>query len=121
MIFSSEPFACFRVELESGDLPLLRITDGRLMTEWATAVERDQTHSGAYVREMAASAAPVVGPLVCACLGGPAEGGGLALTPPFVVYDGWHRGAAWVLRGAADPIAARVVVTKRPPVPWRTG
>ena len=79
-------------------------------------MERDAAHSGEYVRGMAAAAEPVVGPLVCTCVG-EVVNGELRLHPPFVVFDGWHRGAAWVLHGRAQrayPIAVRLIVTQQP-------
>ena len=55
------------------------------------------------------------GPLVCTCVGETADGN-LQLRPPYVVSDGWHRGAAWVLHQQANrlyPIGVRVIATER--------
>jgi hypothetical protein len=65
---------------------------------------------------MAAGVDPIVGPLVCSCMG-EVVGEELQLRPPFVVFDGWHRGAAWVLHGRAErvySIAGRLIVTRYP-------
>jgi hypothetical protein len=115
-ILAAGPIACVRAEFAPEDLPLINIADGRPISDWTTAVECDATHSGKYVREMAAAAEPIVGPLVCTCVG-EVVSGDLRVYPPFVIFDGWHRGAAWVLHqtaGRAYPIAARVIATQRP-------
>jgi len=39
------------------------------------------------------------------------------LVGPFVIYDGWHRAAAWLIRarrGRPDRLTAEVIKTKRP-------
>jgi len=81
-ILAAGPIGCFRAEFTIEDLPLVNIADGRPMTEWATAVERDATHSGEYVRAMAAAERPIVGPLVCTCAGEIVSSGDLQLRLP---------------------------------------
>ncbi len=81
-----------------------------------TAVEHETKRSGEDVRRMAAAPEPVVGPLICTCVGEVVTDG-IRQQPPFVVFDGWHRGAAWVLHGRAGrayPITARIIATQRP-------
>jgi hypothetical protein len=114
-VLSVSPMACFLAELDVGDVPVLVAVDGRApLADWAAVRARDPGHAGRYIRAMVDSPEPVVGPLICACAG-EAVGEEVRIQPPLVVFDGCHRGAAWVLRGSADPIAARLIVTERPP------
>ncbi len=115
-ILVAGPLSCLRTEISAEDLPHLLIADGRPATEWTTAVQQDASRSGADVRALAAASQPVTGPLVCTCVGETVDGG-LRLRPPFVIFDGWHRGAAWILHGQSGkvyPISANVIVTERP-------
>ena len=114
LILLAQPLACLRAELDASDLPDVRTAGNQPFGEWAAAVERDQTRSGADVRAMVADPAwRFDGSLVCARLGAEsADGVALDPTTLIVVYDGWHR-------GAAEPVAAFVVATRRPPAYYR--
>src|SRR5215467_4853067 len=114
-ILVATPIACLRAEFTAEDIPLMAIADGRPVGEWAEAVQQGTEHSGRYVRDMVSSGQRIEGPLVCTCVGETADGN-LQLRPPYVVSDGWHRGAAWVLHQQANrlyPIGVRVIATER--------
>ena len=114
-VLSASPRAFFLAEFDAGDVPVLVAVNGRApLADWAAVRARDPGHAGGYIRAMVDSPEPVAGPLVCACAG-EAVGERVRVQPPLVVFDGCHRGAAWVLRGSADPIAARLILTEQPP------
>lgn len=114
-ILAGWPIVSLRVEIAAEDIAALRIMDGRSAEEWTTAVLNDQASAGVYVRALADGAEAVSGPLVCTAQ---TDGGGQSFVrPPIVLVDGWHRAAAWIAqlrRGAAYPIAGRLVVTEHP-------
>ncbi len=114
-ILAGWPMGCLRVEIVPEDVPGLRITDGRTADAWTTAVLAGQTDSGAHVRALAAAPEPVSGPLICTAQS--ADGGLVRVKPPIVIFDGWHRAAAWIeqLRhGAAYAITGMLLVTEHP-------
>jgi hypothetical protein len=109
-ILAAEPLACLRVIL--ADVDVLRIVThaGFPLDAQATALERQFE-----VGRMVDSPKRIMGPLILTCRGEFAADR-LQLYPPFVLFDGWHRGSAWVLHcraGRAYPIAGRVIVTRR--------
>lgn len=110
----SQPRGALSVEFAAEEGAALRIFDGRSLAEWTTAVMQHPTE-GEYVRRLAASEARVEGPLVCtmrAPSGDPREPKG-----PVVIYDGWHRAAAWFSHGEAGrsyPIVADLILTAQP-------
>ena len=120
-VLAAGPIGCFRVEVATEDLPQIVLHNGQLMTDWVNAVEVCDNENGNYVRRMAAENERIVYPLICSCKGDLVNAGlGLQLYPPFVIFDGWHRGAAWVVHvraGREYPVAGRLVVTTRP-TPW---
>jgi len=114
-VLAGWPMAALRVEITPGDVPALNITDGRTADEWTTAVLEDPTDSGAHVRRLADGGASVSGPLVCTAQS--VDGNVTRLKPPIVIFDGWHRAAAWIAqlrRGQAYPIAGQLIVTEHP-------
>lgn len=109
------PTACARVELVPDDVPALRIADGRTAEEWTTAILADQTNSGRHVRKLAGAAGEVAGPLTCTAQ--TADGSVARVQAPIVIFDGWHRVAAWIAqlrRGANYAISGNLVVTQYP-------
>lgn len=107
------PLVCLRVDFGQEDVPALHIADGRPLQAWTNAVMQDQADSGRHVRAMAAAADRVVGPLLCA-----AQRAGenpLRVRAPIVIFDAWHRAAAWVSQiggGESYPIRGYLVVTE---------
>lgn len=115
-VLSASPRACFLAEFDAGDVPALVAVNGRApLADWAAVRARDLGYAGNYIRAMVDSPEPVAGPLVCACAGEAVGKEVRSVQPPLVVFDGCHRGAAWVLRRAGDPIAARLILTEQPP------
>lgn len=107
--------ACARVEIVPEDVPALRITDGRTAEEWTTAIFADQTDSGKHVRNLADAAREVIGPLTCTAQ--TADGSLARVQAPIVIFDGWHRVAAWMVqlrRGAKYSISGNLVMTQHP-------
>ena len=115
-ILAAEPVACFRALFHAADAP--QIVNYRTMQplpDLAADLERDTSTSGDDVRRMAKADKAITGPLICTCEGDLVQG---ALVPrsAFLLFDGFHRGAAWILQGQAGrvyPISARIIVTKR--------
>jgi hypothetical protein len=104
----------FRVEIAPADVASLRIADGRTADDWATAVLKDPTDSGAHVRSLADAGTRVTGPLVCTAQ--TSDGDVTHLKPPIIIFDGWHRAASWIAqlrRGQAYSITGQLVVTER--------
>jgi hypothetical protein len=109
-ILALSPFGCVRGEISAEDIPQLRLYDGSLAEQWATKIQDKN-----YVRAMADADSEVLGPLTCTCKGDVTPGG-LQLSPPFVIFDGWNRMAAWILHGRQGKtysIAANIILTKR--------
>jgi hypothetical protein len=114
-LLTAGPRACFRAELDARDVPLLVAVNGRApLARWAALRAQSAEHAGGYVRGMAESSESATGSLIYA-FAGEVVGGEVRARSALVVFDGCHRGAAWVLRGAAGPVAASLVVTERPP------
>ncbi len=114
-MFAGWPMASARVEIAPEDVPALQITDGRTADEWTTAILEDHTDSGKHVRSLADGAREVVGPLTCAAQ--TADGTVGSVQAPIVIFDGWHRAAAWIAqlrRGANYSISGSLVVTQHP-------
>jgi hypothetical protein len=108
-ILALTPFACVRAEISADDIPQLRLYDGSLAGDWATKIQDKN-----YVHVMADANSEVLGPLTCVCKGDVTPSG-LQLSPPFVIFDGWNRMAAWILHGKQGmtySIAANIILTK---------
>ena len=93
-VLAGWPMACARITIHPEDVPALRIADGRTAEEWTTAILSDQTDSGAHVRSLADAGRQVVGPLTCTAQA--ADDSGTQVQSPIVIFDGWHRVAAWI-------------------------
>ena len=116
MILRAGPVACFRAEFAAGGLSeLVTYRTMQSLADWAEDVEQDTGRSGDDVRRMAHAEESVTGSLICTCEGDLVDGN-LQPRSPFVVFDGFHRGAAWFLQGKAGnvyPISAWIIVTTR--------
>jgi hypothetical protein len=114
-ILAAVPRHCIWVELDASDIPLLVAVTGRLpLTEWAALRAESPGHEGPYIKGMVASPEPIAGPLVVVC-SGELTIGGVTCQAPLVVFEGCHRGGAWVLKGAPHRIRAGLILTERPP------
>jgi len=120
-ILASTPLRVLRVEIAPDDIPLLAIFDGRPLQDWANAILADKTASGDHARQLAKADTQVSGPFVCAAALGLDDTPG-SLREPVVIYDGWHRAAAWVShcrRRAPYPVTADVIITQHTDPLWR--
>jgi hypothetical protein len=114
-ILAAEPVACFRALFRAADASqIVNYRTMQRLPDMAADLERNTGTSGEYVGRMAASDKAITGPLICTCQGDLVQG---VLQPrsDFLLFDGFHRGAAWILQGKvgrAYPISARIIVTK---------
>jgi hypothetical protein len=114
-ILAGMPVRCFRVAISPEDVPALVIANGRTAEDWTTTMLENETESGEHVRAQAERPEIVAGPLTCTAQ--MADGRLDRVKPPIVIFDGWHRAAAWISqlrRGAAYPISAGLIVTTYP-------
>jgi hypothetical protein len=114
-IIAGWPIAAFRIEITAEDIGALRIVDGRTLEEWTATVLTDSSDSGAHVRRLVEATEQVAGPLTCTAQAVDADSP--RVRPPIVVFDGWHRGAAWIAqlrRGRAYSILGNLVITEHP-------
>lgn len=124
-IMAALPYAVLRVRFVAEDLPMLYLANGKPASALVETPDGFPEMSVDHVRKLANAPARVQGPLICGVWGSPARGGaGTApatpqtyrLHPPFCVYDGWHRLAAWAMQQQKNPpypIDAYLVMTKR--------
>jgi len=114
-ILESQPISVRTVQIAPDDRSAMVLADGRTIPQWIEAVGMHDASGDAFCRGMADSDQPVVGPLICAA---PVSSDDRArVLGPIVLYDGWHRAAAWwtqVDRGANYDIDAYLVLTKLP-------
>ena len=86
-ILSHYPAGAIMVDLEPQDADRLVLADGRSLEQWIAQATGD---SLAHFEQLRDAAGSPQGPVVAAVLQpGPS---------PIVVFDGWHRGAAWFER-----------------------
>jgi hypothetical protein len=107
------PLACLRVEIAPADVRGLSLADRRTADAWVDAVAIDQTDSGRHVRSLAEAVGPVTGPVLCTAQS--ADGSATNVRQPVVIFDAWHRAAAWIMqlrRGEVYPIIGFLVVTE---------
>lgn len=100
--------------LEPVDLPALRLADGRPVDHWIEAVVREGGASQAHLQRLALVPVASFAPVVCAAR---LVARDRREVDQVVVYDGWHRVAAWsqaCAQGRPAPLAAWLVVTQ-----WR--
>ncbi len=110
-ILAARPMSVLNAEIDSADIPLLRLADTRTIEEWKVTASHNPKSFNHY-RALAESAEPVDGPLVCTAQ----TDGSKSYVAPIIVFDGWHRVAAWTEQlGRVDyPITAYLIITKDP-------
>lgn len=108
-ILVARPVHILLVEIDANDVSLLRLADSRTIEKWKLAAPGDQEGFKHY-RELAENDKRIEGPLVCAARSDGADG----FVPPVVVFDGWHRVAAWTDQLESDdyPIRAYLILTQ---------
>lgn len=108
-ILVARPAHTLLVEIDAHDVPHLRLADARTIDEWKLAGPTDQEGFKHY-RELAESDERIEGPLICTTRSDGNDG----FIPPVVVFDGWHRVAAWTdhLESNNYPISAYLILTQ---------
>lgn len=111
-IFSKEPTQTVVVEFEAAESGALLLFDGRSIDAWFDAANAARDKGWEHVQEMASGASPLEGPLVASATyqAAPAPIG------PIILWDGWHRAAAWrqrFLNGKPSTISAFLILTAR--------
>ena len=100
----TEPRAVFRAEFGLEDVDKLLLHSGVALADYP---------SDEHVQRLVTS--PDLSPIVCTVQVEKDEPDRLA--GQFVIYDGWHRSAAWLIsarRGRPERLIAEVIKTKRP-------
>ena len=99
------------VELETGDAEALFLADGRSLRQWRAAVTACGGDAREHLTALAEGTRQFQGKLVAeARVDSAAQAVG-----PIVLYDGWHRAAAWAERmeqGRESPITAHLILTE---------
>jgi hypothetical protein len=104
-LVSHYPTGAVLVELELADAERIFLADGRHLSSWLSGASLEST---AYFASLRDAEVPPAGPLVASVH---SSGSG-----PYVLYDGWHRAAAWLDRcksGKVSNIAAHLIVCGR--------
>ena len=99
---------CYLVEMTPGDFGMLRGWGGQSLEQHAETALTAPGGQGPWVRYLADAPNEITGPLLVV---------GRGTSGPFVVLDGLHRAAAWVVHvqgGREYSMSANVVITARP-------
>lgn len=114
-ILLREPQTVFEVELDAGDIGNLVLADGRSVESWQADTAQENGESAAHVQRLINDPQDGAGKghLLCAATL-------VADNPPhqlsdIVLYDGWHRAAAFVERARlarAKSISGYLVITR---------
>ncbi len=112
----AEQRGVLRVDFGPDELDKMDLCNGTPLATYTEWVSKDETPDhGEYVRRLVQD--PDVLPLVCTVQ--VAEDDTERLVGPIVVYDGFHRAAAWLIRarkGLPGRPTADLIKTKHPPV-----
>jgi hypothetical protein len=92
LILGRQPVKTLMVELEPEDEPSMLLADGRSVDDWIEGERQHNAQAWAHVQRMVASPDAASGAWVGAATLLDAEKNQLG---PVVLYDGWHRAAAW--------------------------
>ena len=109
-LLSGRPVSVHKVEIEPADSSTLILSNRKNTEQWKASVRDNNQESFVYYRSLAKSKKPVEGPLICTAQ----IGGSNGYVDPIIVFDGWHRLAAWTqqLRRTDYPISAYLILTK---------
>jgi hypothetical protein len=112
-ILAREPLSTVLVEIEPRDIASMILADGRSIEAWIESVTTSGGDTYAYFRSLVDDSAPPAGQLIGAAeLVNPTANQLSAV----VLYDGWHRAAAWAERskiGQPSNITAFLIVTRK--------
>lgn len=111
-LLAREPMKALLVEFESNDVATIILADGRSIETWIQGTTTSDGDTYAHFHRMVDDQVPPQGHLV-----GAAELVDLTAHQlgTVVLYDGWHRAAAWIERckqGKPSTITAFLVVTR---------
>jgi hypothetical protein len=111
-ILMATPQSVLEVEILPEEAEEIYLFDGTSLPQWTAAKIAEDSPSAEYVRGLARSDQEIAGRLV-ATLQMPAQ----EQRGPAVLYDGWHRAAAWfsqIQRGRQYPVRANLIITRDP-------
>lgn len=117
-LLKREPLQTLLVELEAVDAPALHLSNGQSLDDWIAHVQTlTDPSSFNHIRSLVQSEMSPAGPvlLVGSMVNEPEEATHSHIGA-LVLYDGWHRTAAWLLRGRAkrhSPLLAHLVIARR--------
>lgn len=99
-LLKREPLQTLLVELEPGDEASWRLSNGQSVDDWMAHIQtQTDPASWAHVQALVQAEHAPVGPvLLVACMLEGQDSTQQTLISSLVLYDGWHRTAAWLLR-----------------------
>ena len=106
------PRSILEVEILPEEAEEIYLFDGTSLPQWTAAKIVEDSPAAAYVRDLARSDQEIAGRLVATLQMPEQEQRG-----PAVLYDGWHRAAAWlsqIQRGRRYPVRANLIITRDP-------
>lgn len=110
------PRGVLTVDFGPEEIDNLYLWNGTRLATYTDGVDKDETpEHGQYVRSLVRT--PDVLPLVCAVE--VTEEDTECPVGPVVIYDGWHRAAAWLIRareGLPSRLTAGLIKTRRAPL-----
>lgn len=107
------PTQTLRVEFDPEESDAMRLCDGRTLDAWANTAQADDQADWQHVQAMVSGTHPLAGPIIVSAQYQPPP----HPIGPIVLWDGWHRAAAWRQRfrqGIRTPLSAFLVVTAQP-------
>lgn len=111
-ILSLEPIQTAVVEFAAAESEALFLFDGRSIDAWLKAADAAKDKGWKHVQEMVSGISPLEGPLIVTATHQAAP----APIGPIVLWDGWHRAAAWrqlLLCGKPSPMSAYLILTAK--------
>lgn len=90
-ILSLEPLQAVMVELDAAESEAISLFDGRDIDAWLKAADAAKDKGWRYVQDIVSGVLPLEGPLVVTATHRETP----APIGPIILWDGWHRAAAW--------------------------
>ena len=113
-IIAREPLSTHLVAFEPQDAVSFVLADGRSIEDWIARTTAAGDEACAYFRRMVEDPAVATGRIVCAADFANHDARQLGT---IVLYDGWHRAAAWVERnrtGNPSVLEAYLIIVRHP-------
>lgn len=112
-IIERSAFQTLLVELDPNDVGRMILADGRSINKWLTDMDKSNSDSMGYLNKLDEDPTLISGKIICAAKV-------ITLNPlelsVVVVYDGWHRMAAWAKNAQKlqlPPIQGYLMLTKK--------